>query len=182
MNTIKIRSEQIYKIYHRERMNETGVLQTREFIKRMNLVITTPIFLRGYNEWCRNNGYSITVLTVNHYLSHFSQRLDIPVSELIEMRKDYEINYKTYFNHFNRYLTLSVYGEDTENKEDIKDLENLNVAIAIGVFNKHTNIKVEEILKTLESLYPAGRLDIITKEYKNKVAPMFYESEMKVKQ
>ena len=94
-------------------VNQKTCLKTREFIKRMNLVITTPIFLRGYNEWCRNNGYSITVLTVNHYLSHFSQRLDIPVSELIEMRKDYEINYKTYFNHFNRYLTLSVYGEDT---------------------------------------------------------------------
>ena len=176
MNTIKIRSEQIYKIYHRERMNETGILQTKEFIKRMNIVITTPAFLRGYNEWCRENGYSITVLTVNHYLSYLSQHLDIPVSKLIEMKKDYEINYRKYFTSLYFYqkgMEIDIGDEDGEDI-DIKVLENLNIAIAIGVFRKHTGIALETILKSLEDLYPVVRLHAITREYRNKVVPMFY--------
>jgi len=173
---MKIENNHIYKIYHRERMNDTEILQPKEFIRRMKLIVSTSAFMKGYNTWCRNNDYSITIIGVNHYLSYLSQHLDIPVSKLIEMKKDYEINYRKYFTSLyfhQKGVEIDIGDEDGEDI-DIKDLENLNIAIAIGVFRKHTGIALETILKSLEDLYPVVRLHAITREYRNKVVPMFY--------
>ena len=172
---MKIENNHIYKIYHRERMNDARILQPKEFIRRMNLIVSTSAFMKGYNAWCKNNGYSITIIGVNHYLSYLSQHLDVSISKLIEMKKDYEINYRKYFTslYFHQKGVNDIGDEDGEDI-DIKDLENLNIAIAIGVFRKHTGIALETILKSLEDLYPVVRLHAITREYRNKVVPMFY--------
>ena len=157
-------------------MNDARILQPKEFIRRMNLIVSTSAFMKGYNAWCKNNGYSITIIGVNHYLSYLSQHLDVSISKLIEMKKDYEINYRKYFTSLyfhQKGVEIDIGNEDDEDI-DIKDLENLNIAVAIGVFKKHTGIDLEIILKSLEEIYPVVRLQSIIREYRNKVVPMFY--------